>query len=59
MPGIRRLQKGYKPIGALYSREANTEKIRYCQRCEEMFQIHARLGPRIMPLDDATGKPIP
>jgi hypothetical protein len=42
-----------------YILEANTEKIRYCQRCEEMFQIHARLGPRIMPLDDATGKPIP
>jgi len=45
---IRRLQPDYNPIGVLHSKEADKEKTRYCQRCEEMFQVMARLGPRIM-----------
>lgn len=44
---IRRLQPGYHPIGVLHSKE-DKPKIRYCQRCEDMFQIQARLGPKIM-----------
>jgi hypothetical protein len=56
---IRRLQPGYKPVGALHSNEDIKPKIRYCQRCEDMFGVWARLGPKIMPLDEATGKPIP
>jgi hypothetical protein len=55
---IRRLQPGYHPIGVLHSNE-DRPKIRYCQRCEDMFGVSARLGPRIMPLDVASGKPIP
>jgi hypothetical protein len=55
---IRRLQPGYHPIGVLHSKE-DKPKIRYCQRCEDLFHVSARLGPRIMPLDEATGKPIP
>ena len=55
---IRRLQEGYSAIGALHCKE-DKERIRFCSRCDEMFGIQARLGPRIMPLDDATGKPKP
>jgi hypothetical protein len=58
MPGIRRLQKGYHAIGALHSKE-DKERIRFCSRCQDMFGVQARLGPRIMPLDEATGKPKP
>jgi len=59
MPGIRRLQPGYKGgIGALHSKE-DKEKTRFCQRCEDLFQVQARLGPRIMPLDETTGNPKP
>ena len=47
MPGIRRLQPGYHPIGVLHSKE-DRPKIRYCSRCEDLFQVHARLGPRIV-----------
>jgi len=43
---IRRLQKGYSPIGVLNSKEEK-ERIRFCSRCEEMFGVQARLGPRI------------
>lgn len=47
-------------VMALHSKEEVEEKrIRYCTRCEELFGVEARLGPRIMPLDEATGKPIP
>jgi ribosomal protein S27AE len=53
---IRRLQKGYSPIGVIHSNEER-EKTRFCSRCEEMFGVRARLGPRIMPLDETTGKP--
>jgi hypothetical protein len=55
---IRRLQPGYHSIGVLHAKE-DKDRIRFCQRCEDMFGVSARLGPRIMPLDDATGKPIP
>jgi len=48
LPMIRRLQPGYNPIGVLHSKEADKEKTRYCQRCEEMFQVQARLGPKIL-----------
>jgi DNA-directed RNA polymerase subunit M/transcription elongation factor TFIIS len=44
---IRRLQPGYKAIGAVHTKEADRERTRYCQRCEEMFGVQARLGPRI------------
>lgn len=57
---IRRLQPGYKGgVSALHSKEDNKEKQRFCHRCEDLFQVQARLGPRIMPLDETTGKPIP
>jgi len=57
---IRRLQPGYKGgVSALTSHSDDKDKQRFCQRCEDLFQVHARLGPRIMPLDDATGKPKP
>lgn len=56
---IRRLQPEYKSIGVLHSKEGDRERTRYCQRCEEMFGVLARLGPRIMPLDETTGKPKP
>jgi hypothetical protein len=55
----RRLQPGYHPIGAVNAKEGDKVRARYCQRCEEMFGVQARLGPRIMPLDNATGQPIP
>jgi hypothetical protein len=45
---IRGLQPGYKPIGVLHSKEADKPKIRYSQRCEDLFQVQARLGPKIM-----------
>jgi hypothetical protein len=45
-------------IGALHSKD-DRPKIRYCQRCEDLFQVQARLGPRIMPLDESTGKSKP
>ena len=54
----RRLQKGYSAIRAVHTQEEE-KKIRFCSRCEDMFGVWARLGPRIMPLDDATGKPNP
>jgi hypothetical protein len=55
---IRRLQPGYHPIGVLHSKEEK-ERIRFCQRCEDMFRVQARLGPCIIPLDETTGKPNP
>jgi hypothetical protein len=45
---IRRLQPGYHPIGALHSNEDIKPKIRYCQRCEDLFQVQARLGPKVL-----------
>ena len=34
-------------------------KPRYCHRCKEMFGVYSVLGPRVMPLDKTTGKPMP
>ena len=45
---IRRLQPGNKPVGALHSNEGIKPKVRYCQRCEDMFHVIARLGPKIL-----------
>jgi hypothetical protein len=57
---IRRLQPGYNGgVGALHSHSDDKPRIRYCQRCDDLFGVSARLGPRIMPLDATTGKPIP
>lgn len=44
---IRRLQPGYNGgVGALHSDDR--PKIRYCQRCQDLFQVQARLGPKIL-----------
>jgi DNA-directed RNA polymerase subunit M/transcription elongation factor TFIIS len=47
---IRRLQPGYnKGVSALHSKEyINEKKIRYCSRCEDLFQIQSILGNRIL-----------
>lgn len=46
---IRRLQPGYNGgVGALHSHSDDKPKIRYCQRCEDMFHVIARLGPKIL-----------
>jgi hypothetical protein len=58
MPGIRRLQKGHSAVAAIHPKEGK-ERIRFCSRCDDMFGVQARLGPRIMPLDESTGKPKP
>ncbi|MDQ5868942.1 MAG: hypothetical protein M3530_04350, partial [Thermoproteota archaeon] len=58
LPGIRRLQKGNTGVFAMRSKEER-EKQQFCHRCEEMFGVQAVLGPRIMPLDETTGKPTP
>jgi hypothetical protein len=55
---IRRLQKGHSAVAAIHANEGK-ERIRFCSRCEEMFGVQARLGPRSMPLDETTGKPKP
>ncbi len=44
-------------IGALHSKEDNQPKIRYCQRCLDMFQVLARLGPKVLLPDDPSPKP--
>jgi hypothetical protein len=46
---IRRLQPGYNGgVVALHSHSDDKPKTRYCQRCEDLFQVHARLGPKIL-----------
>ena len=46
---IRRLQPNYNGgVGALTSHLNDKPKIRFCQRCEVLFGVQARLGPRIM-----------
>ena len=45
---IRRLQPGYHPIGVLHSHSKEEKRIRYCQRCEDLFQVQARLGPKVL-----------
>src|SRR6476660_6622034 len=45
---IRRLRPGYNGgVGALHSHSDDKPKIRYCQRCNDLFGVQARLGPRI------------
>jgi DNA-directed RNA polymerase subunit M/transcription elongation factor TFIIS len=46
---IRRLQPGYNGgVGALHSHSLDDKpKVRYCQRCNDLFGVQARLGPRI------------
>jgi uncharacterized Zn finger protein len=52
---IRRLQPGYnKGVSALHSKEyINEKKIRYCSRCEDLFQIQSILGNRILGVGEA------
>ena len=45
---IRRLMPGYKGVGVIYTKEDNKQKIRYCQRCEDLFQVQSILGNRIL-----------
>ena len=47
---IRRLQPGYNGgVAALHSKESiNEKKIRYCSRCEDLFQVQSILGNRIL-----------
>lgn len=47
---IRRLMPGYNGgVSALHSKESISEKkIRYCQRCEELFQVQSILGNKIL-----------
>jgi len=45
---IRRLQPGYHPIGVLHSHSDDKPKIRYCQRCDDLFGVQARLRPKIL-----------
>ena len=47
---IRRLQPGYNGgVGALHSQSNEDEKkIRYCSRCEDLFQVQSILGNRIL-----------
>jgi hypothetical protein len=49
---IRRLQPGYKPIGALHSKE-DKPKIRYCSRCDEGYGVLSRLGPKILGIGES------
>jgi DNA-directed RNA polymerase subunit M/transcription elongation factor TFIIS len=35
-------------VGALHSNEDIKPKIRYCHRCEDLFQVMARLGPKVL-----------
>jgi hypothetical protein len=42
-----------KAIGALHSKEGNKVKTRYCSRCEDLFQIRALLGPRILGIGES------
>jgi hypothetical protein len=35
-------------MGVLHSKEADKPKIGYSQRCEDLFQVQARLGPKII-----------
>ena len=40
---------GYKGVGALHSNESiNERKIRYCSRCEDLFQVQSILGNKIL-----------
>ena len=40
-------------VAALHSKEAiNEKKIRYCSRCEDLFQVQSMLGNRILGIDE-------
>ena len=47
---IRRLMPGYNGgVAELHSKESlNEKKIRYCCRCENLFQVQSILGNRIL-----------
>ena len=47
---IRRLQPGYNGgVAALHSKDSiNEKRIRYCSRCEDLFQVQSILGSRIL-----------
>ena len=63
MPGITRLQPGYSPVGVVdfHKDDDDEDKPRpqYCVRCKDMFSVYSLLGPRVIPLDKDTGKPMP
>ena len=63
MPGIRRLQPGYSSVGAVdfHKDDGDEDKPRpqYCVRCKDLFSVYSLLGPRVIPLDKATGIPVP
>jgi hypothetical protein len=62
MPGIRRLQPGYSSVGMVdFHNEVDEDKPRpqYCVRCKDLFRVYSLLGPRVIPLDKLTGKPMP
>ena len=35
-------------VSALHSHSINEKKIRYCSRCEDLFQVQSILGNRIL-----------
>ena len=39
---------GYKGVGVIHSKENDKQKIRYCSRCEDLFQVRSILGKRIL-----------
>jgi DNA-directed RNA polymerase subunit M/transcription elongation factor TFIIS len=47
---IRRLTPGYNGgVSALHSKESiNEKKLRYCSRCEDLFQVQSILGNKIL-----------
>jgi hypothetical protein len=58
LPGIRRRPRfGIVDVTDFETNEK--PKPRYCHRCKELFGVYSVLGPRIMPLDKTTGKPMP
>jgi hypothetical protein len=52
---IRRLQPGYNGgVGALHSHSREDEKkIRYCSRCENLFQVQSILGNKILGIGES------
>ena len=63
MPGIKRLQPGYSSVGVVdFHKDDDAEdkpRPQYCARCKDMFGVYCLLGPRVIPLDKDTGKPVP
>ena len=52
---IRRLQPGYNGgVAPLHSKESmNEKKIRYCSRCENLFQVQSILGNKILGIGES------